>query len=135
MKQEEKELLLKDLSARLPYGVKCNVSGVQQSITLTAIDVFSDYPYKFGVVQFSCTTNVKPYLRPMSSMTEEEKKELGDTIIKLELEHLEYEEGFNVKASKSSTFEIDFYNSHHIDYRGLIGMDLALKAETSTYDF
>lgn len=125
MKQEEKELLLKDLSARIPYGVKCNVSGVQQSITLTAIDVFSDYPYKFGVVQFSCTTNVKPYLRPMSSMTDEEKRDLGSILQRIEISSYDFISPLEVK--------LDWLLKHHFDFRSLISKGLALEAPSDMY--
>ena len=71
MTQEEKQLLLKDLCARLPYGVKVQLSS-------------SASPHKFmgydkGLVRIDTDQryeleHIKPYLRPMSSMTEEEKK-------------------------------------------------------------
>ena len=63
--------------------------------------------------------NYLPYLRPMSSMTEEEWKEYNQTIGK----------------SFSFTDEVDWLNAHHFDYRGLIPMGLALKATKGMYEF
>jgi hypothetical protein len=77
MTKEDKELLFKDLCARLPYGVKVQVyyediagSGYFDE-TVWLID--NDEPFH---VNDRWIENIKPYLRPMSSMTEEEKKEL-----------------------------------------------------------
>ena len=74
MTQEEKDLLLQDLSARLPYGVKLEIDGYYSHI-LKGIDgdtISTDrginYPLRL----------VKPYLRKMSSMSEEEVKEFYD---------------------------------------------------------
>lgn len=82
MTQEEKELLLKDLCARLPYGVKVKVRS-NDIRTVRAVDVVegmvhfveSDSISPFGVhIEHPTTFRqvVKPYLRPMSSMTEED---------------------------------------------------------------
>lgn len=70
MTQEEKQLLLKDLCARFPYGVMCRLSvkGVNISIT-EKLDLGGLEHFIYG------TMDVKPYLRPMSSMTKEERKE------------------------------------------------------------
>jgi hypothetical protein len=76
---------------------------------------------------------IKPYLRPLSSMTEEEDKELSQ-MIEIELNYLESNElGHTVKSAASSAFEVDFYNRHHFDYRGLIEMGLALEAPEGLY--
>jgi len=134
MAQEDKELLLKDLSARLSYEVVVNMDK-QFDMIPSAIDVVSgevwDYMHENGysLEQF----DIKPYLRPMSSMTEEEEEEFKQ-VIELELKHLESEElGHTIISAASSAFEIDFYNKHHFDYRGLIPMGLALKAPDGMY--
>ena len=69
MAQEEKQLLLKDLSARLPYGVmvECSIDSGESMDVVLAPSHITEF------VEDSIM--VKPYLRPMSSMTEEEKKE------------------------------------------------------------
>ena len=108
MTQEDKELLLKDLSGRLPYGVKlryiedCVVKKVSHTITMDT--VWLEHVI-YGDV------DIKPYLRPMSSMTEEEWKEYNQTIGK----------------SFSFTDEVDWLNEHHFDYRGLIEKGLAIE--------
>ena len=111
MTQEDKELLLKDLSARLPYGVKYNFSGNEgcdyELDIITRISVDDAFPIE----------DCKPYLRPMSSMTEEEWKEYNQTIGK----------------SFSFTDEVDWLNAHHFDYRGLIEKGLSLEAPDGMY--
>lgn len=85
MTQENKELLLKDLSARLMYGVMCQVDDGAAGLNdgkLVEIDIskelvrFDDDGYWDVYID-----DVKPYLRPMSSMTEEEKEDLLITLL------------------------------------------------------
>lgn len=138
MTQEQKELLLKDLSARLPYGVKvqidlqsniyppisckvCNIEFTENEGAFIGVETSPDTYNEFR--EFLC----KPYLFPLSSMTEEQNKELSYILFNLEMEHLQDNEtGFTIKSSKVSQVEIDWYNKHHFDYRGLISMDLAI---------
>lgn len=119
MTKEDKELLLKDLCARLPYSVLVKWKEIDVILTPVMLK-----PY----VNEGC----KPYLRPMSSMTKEEKEEMKE-VIEIELTALEGPEGFSVATAASSAFEIDFYNKHHLDYRGLIPMGLALEAKEEMY--
>ena len=107
MSQEHKELLLKDLCARLPYGVIlncCNLVGEK----LYTIDsnglVNNDYDLE----------EVKPYLFPLSSMTDEQYENFLLTNSKITL-----------NGVICSTKGFDFLNKHHFDYRGLIYMGLA----------
>lgn len=75
---------------------------------------------------------IKPYLRPMSSMTEKEKTELDKAYDTL-LENLKSGvSGFNADA-EATAFDVDFYNSHHFDFRGLIEKGLALEAPEGMY--
>ena len=69
----------------------------------------------------------------MSSMTEEENEELKYEI-ELELRALEGEEGHNTVSAAPAAFEVDFYNKHHFDYRGLIEKGLALEAPEGMYE-
>ena len=117
MTQEDKELLLKDLCARLPYGVKVKLGDNPNIFDL-------EYRIKFAIMYGDSDkledildiTNIKPYLFPMSSMTDEQIKE------------------FNSITQKCSTYTgksirlTDFCNKHHIDWRGLIPKDLAIDA-------
>ena len=93
MIQENKDLLLRDLSARLPYKVKC-VSGVDDAILIIeginpncngASEVQVTYE-RSGINFDTKISSIKPYLRPMSSMTEEEKKEYYNLCIEEERE-------------------------------------------------
>lgn len=122
MTQEEKQLLLADLCARLPYGVKCLVifnDGTKDIMTLktglpNSFGKWDFYSKKYSV----CSDNFKPCLRPMSSMTEEEANEF-ETI----------SEGlFTNEAPEQIWGEvIDWLNAHHFDYRGLIDKGLAIE--------
>ena len=116
MTQEDKELLLKDLSARLPYGVKINVNGEEDTLLELGVDT--------GWVNASYDIEeVKPYLRPMSSMTEKERNEYFN-IIKNSIEF------YNCPKSEDICFlivPIDWLLAHHFDYRGLIEKGLAIK--------
>ena len=70
MTQEDKELLLKDLCSRLPYGVK-----VEVTILETNKVIVEEFDYMWLGILYSENPHhmIKPYLRPMSSMTEEEE--------------------------------------------------------------
>lgn len=131
MTQEEKQLLLNDICGRLPYGVKVSVSGddfdnYQYPYLLTAISKFGQdilcKVYSPIYIPLGCPSieNIKPYLRPMSSMTKKEKKEINASFspIGQELFSLPY---------------VDWLISHHFDYRGLIPMGLALEAPEDMY--
>ncbi len=138
---EEKQLLLKDLCARLPYGVivdyKENEFEVPHwKITNIYPDTFDGWigynkrvgagsesgsrPFKIG--------EVKPYLRPMSSMTLVERIELK-AITKGAIQTIGLED---IVVTTDKGF--DYLNAHHIDYRGLIPMGLALEAPENMYD-
>ena len=119
MTQEDKELLLKDLCARLPYNVICQVefreNGKYNSKIMLLSGIFTDEAY-FTTKGGSIYSNeYKPYLFPLSSMTEEEK--------------LMYE-GLMIGTDNISYMldVIDWLNSHHFDYRGLIEKGLAIDA-------
>lgn len=121
MTQEEKDLLLKDLCARLPYGVKLHIPSfsdtpqrLQQISDYETVEI-NDYAIPIDI------NEVKPYLRPMSSMTEEEDYEWWD---------------FSNEPTVlgEHTKSIDFLNSHHFDYRGLIAKGLALEAKEGMYN-
>ena len=121
MKQEDKELLLRDLCARLPYGIKIKTSydKMDEPIELRFINprnesfaIGGDFTLISGL-DFD-TYECKPYLFPLSSMTEAQKKEEYE-ICKY------YLNGYESKL-------IDFYNKNHFDYRGLIPMGLAIDA-------
>ena len=121
MTQEEKDLLLKDLCGRIPYGVMCHTcTGDFKLIGVDEHLVHLDAPvYEEGDDYYYWEHNIKMYLRPMSSMTEEELEEYG------RLWHRQY----NYPTELDIQFKTDLFdwlNKNHFDYRGLIGKELAL---------
>lgn len=113
MTQEDKELLLKDLCARLPYGV---IIQIKDWAVL-------DAELKIGHINRLQINDVelKPYLFPMSSMTEEQKVIYGDLCYSI-IQSL-------AKNMQSELNElINWLNAHHFDYRGLIEKGLAIDA-------
>ena len=128
MTQEEKDLLLKDLSARLQYGVEVEYNNIN-------CEVLSIDKYNEELTIWICTgystivklEDVKPYLFPLSSMTEEQKKaapfesSLLNAFINGYISLFEDEELTLDDLNRL----YDWFNENHFDYRGLIPMDLA----------
>ena len=118
MKQEHKELLLKDLCSRLPYGVKISVNDKVE--TLQGIDIL-DNVVEYDSFLSSNIEEVKPYLFPLSSMTEEQRKEYTSL-----LNHIMTIEG---DVCDVCTVEsINWLLENYFDYRGLIDKGLAIDA-------
>ena len=149
---QDKELLLKDLCARLPYGVNGRVYAetTKGEYDINGDMIFFDSPFDVTLDDINTSTEeihviaignedmvdfiedqqtwgdryivdeFKPYLRPMSSMNEEEKEQTRDLWI-------------DADTKTHATRLIDFYNKHHFDYRGLIEKGLALKAPKGMY--
>jgi len=135
MTQEEKQLLLKDLSARFPYGVICRLSAKDADVSITEKLNLGGLAYFI-----SGTMDVKPYLRPLPSMTEEERKEYesffsigeyacGGTLYGEEYEYIA--DGPDDISQSICLF--DWLDQHHFDYRGLIPMGLAIEAPEDMY--
>lgn len=124
----KKDLLLKDLSARLPYGVKFSIT-VKNPITFEPIETTGTISSinRYGIVSFVWNyegqeilvknalhiKDVKPYLFPLSSMTEEQN-----------IEYLRTCKGSNASIPTLASF--DWCNKNHFDYRNLIGKNLAI---------
>ena len=140
MTQEEKELLLKDLCARLSYGVMCygvtmdmdeDDNYISKGVTGTLCEIHK-YESKccYGLVGLMNECNIetiKPYLRPMSSMTTEELMHYHDLCARSDVAHYEFSE-LGTEIEYNDTWEsIDYLNSIHVDYRGLIPMGLAIE--------
>ena len=125
MTTEQKQLLIKDLCARLSYGVMCDILG--HPLKLIGIHPNKKFTLEFDRGEYMPTDymleDVEPYLRPMSSMTEEEK--------------IVYDKTFAYfKDIPCYTLEsFDWLNAHHFDYRGLIEKGLALPAPDGMYNF
>ena len=115
MVQEDKDLLLRDLCARLPFGVRVKSSRRRMPVTLS-LDVMTDF-------HLGCS--IKPFLRPSSSITEDEKRECKD--------YLHSIEGALIGNMGRAIWFFDWLNAHHFDYRGLINDGLALEALKGMY--
>ena len=120
MQENSKQLLLKDLCARLPYNVICQVefreSGKYQSKSMFLSGVFTDEAY-FTTESGSIYSNeYKPYLFPLSSMTDEQEEEYNDLNC--------YELGCFPHTEEA----LDYLIKNHFDYRGLIEKGLAIDA-------
>lgn len=157
MKQKDKQLLFKDLCARLPYGVKIlhkgwnyewdgelstveRVVGIDEDFIYTkVIDIHNGEEYGDGEYLID-TFDDKLFLRSMSSMTEDESAELSNIISEWFDKELFYltEEPFLKYALSEINYSInpqlfDWLNAHHFDYRGLIKMGLAIEAPKGMY--
>ena len=123
MTQEDKELLLKDICARLPYNViiNCTDSDTDYNCFLTT-DIVNEL---FHNIEYY---NYKPYLRPMSSMTEEEIKEFTSITENVLVIGKKYTSILDIDS-------INWLNEHHFDYRGLIekGLAIEVKEENNPY--
>lgn len=119
MTQKDKQLLLIDLCARLPHNCR---------VFYEYVDDLDNKTYGYSLTLNTWCINefiankavIKPYLRPMSSMTEDEK-----TVLKLCNAFTEF---------RSMELKIDFLNTYHLDYRGLIPRGLALEAPEGMYN-
>ena len=122
MKQEEKDLLLKDLCARVPYGVKVKfkTNGIIENKENFIYNEDGEYEYitngksylTLDIIEMLSNNSIeeiKPYLFPLSSMTEEQKEDMIKSSCGI--------------GSDKNVF--DWYNKNHFDYRGLIPMGLA----------
>ena len=119
MTQQDKELLLKDLCARLPYGVKVEIKSYDNEekpwfgeLSCKDLDCFlHDVVY----------TSIRPYLRPRESMTAEEEREF---------QKIKYSYHFD----EHSYILFDWLKAHHFDYRELIEKGLAIEAPEGMYN-
>ena len=125
MNKEEKEILLRDLCNRLPYNVMCQVEfkedGKYNSKVMLLSGIFTDEAY-FTTKGGSIYSNeYKPYLRPMSSMTDEEQRILDSMCNGVEMVS-------RLSGLKMFDKAFNWLNENHFDYRGLIEMGLAIDA-------
>ena len=131
MTQKDKELLLKDLCARLPYGVIVNVKGFDYDYNDKITQI-----YKGVGCSIQVTTNmpydieqVKPYLFPLSSMTDRQKNLFSLIVCKLDDSDM-WRNGDMIFIDNETDLDslLDFYNKNHLDWRGLIPKGLAIDA-------
>lgn len=117
MEQEDRKLLLRDLSARLNNGVRITWNGTDSVVCNHAI---------YSAICQSNDFSFKPCLRSLTSMTEEEKKE-----------YCNLQDRFLLSSQHPVTDAyalFDWLNAHHFDYRGLIEKGLALEAPEGMYN-
>ena len=127
MTKEDRQLLLVDLCSRLPYGVK----GLALGGKIDSIKTLSptEYPWVKTSSGLSChlgNGQFKPYLRPMSSMTEDERNEIRDYVIIDEYKRI-------ISDNEGIIKYINWLNRKMFDYRGLIEKGLAIKAPEDMY--
>ena len=119
MTQEHKDLLLKDLCARLPYNVKIKIKTYEDIDEIDSIGTLRQLNKQyFWILEDEyerCIEYNKPYLFPLSSMTEEQKDIFGKL-------------WWNTHGVNMAMHAIDYLNKNHFDYRGLIEKGLALDA-------
>ena len=110
---QDKELLLKDIYARIPYGVKgcCE----NETFHTTPLHWYAEHTLEYSVNYMVMKFGWRPYLFPLSSMTEEQK----DIFSKL---------WWNTNGLNMAMHSIDYLNKNHFDYRGLIEKGLAIDA-------
>ena len=117
MTQEDRQILLKDLSSRLPYGVRYrrfawDDKREEKCISAKIYSISPDgYVRNYHEDESDYIDNVRPYLFPFSSITKKTLEELSAYI-----------------DIKNAYVAVEFFNSHHIDYRGLIEKGLAIDA-------
>ena len=149
MTQNERDLLFKDLSARLPYRVKIKITPneIIENVESVVYIVDSEYSYISPNSTILNADNIKllfndywkeckPYLFPMSSMTEEQKYDFYCRFIENDCDfddfkefYFENNEWHKMLTSIDDIEEIiDWFNKNHFDYRSLIPMGLAIDA-------
>lgn len=120
--------IIKDISSRIPYRVKVKYEDLQ-FIVLGIVNVRGEYFLKLkGQDKDVSIRDCRLYLRPMSSITEKERKELQYALLSMATSPYD-------QTKEAMILTIDFYLSHHFDYRGLIEKGLALEAPSDMYKF
>ena len=152
MTQENKELLFKDLSARIPYHVRAKVWLKDRTTEEGPLDLQHNYAdVLLNAFYYNKIVDIKPYLRPMSSMTKEEKKEFSKLLVKryceedweghistsycIKIDNVYTDDEDGIKYPSAFSIDaIDWLNAHHFDYRGLLERRLALEAPKDMYN-
>ena len=133
MAQEDKDLLFKDFCARYPYKLKVKVPTLQEDAIFTLVAICEDYitVMKDNGSCFDIYNSIEvfPFLRPMSSMTEEEEKEYAKIVVKSQ--NCSFE-----NSESATTMANDWLLSKGFDVRGLISKGLAIEVteENNPYE-
>lgn len=166
MTQQERQLLLQDLAARVPYGLMidfyCNESRRKSRFSTNLIGIEVDNAIirdienngaRIRVDMFSRGCNIKPYLRPLSSMSGNEIYSIAGIVIPGLPHNIDetkgtcsvcchdytddIEQDFSVRDLANGIYGIeglDWLNANHFDYRGLIQKGLAITAPEGMYN-
>lgn len=155
MTEEHIKLLTKELCARLPYGVKIKTDyfatatliSLRKNISLNSSKELSvtydisgkDEPFQMDERWGTPISEIKPYLIPLSCMTEEQYDEMEKMVLNDYTDHMRITNELREKVDFITHWPlyspdvIDWFNRNHFDYRGLIEMGLALKAPDGMY--
>ena len=135
MSKEDKELVFRDLSARLPYGVRVKVWLKEGDTEEGVLDLAHNYgDVLLDAFYLNKIVDIKPYLRHRSDMTEEEKKTyrtLQDVVCSYNYEFGDIVDDYVCVDNYAS---LDYLNSIHVDYRDMIEKGLAYRAPKGMYD-
>lgn len=130
MRAEDKELLTRDLCARLPYGVNVGADGRYEG-TLEGVENMNTIPVvrlKGVGIKFSISF-VKPYLRPMSSLTD---KEWADCVRSSNISY-DGNEQHRIVTALMADARARWYDKHMFDHRGLLPKGLAIEMPKEMY--
>lgn len=132
MTQQDKDLLYLDLCARLPHGITCDINdssrntlqGIIESVDISYMDNEPFFKVKTDNKTFAVPVEqIKPYLRPISSLSQEERDkfcDIGGVISHKPSDGKLYLVAYFPEA-------LDYLNSIHADYRGMIEKGLAIE--------
>lgn len=156
MTQEHVDLLTKELSARVPYGVKIKTDffqtatliSIRKNISLNSGKELSvtydisgkDEPFQMEERWGTPISEIKPYLIPLSCMTEEQYDEMEKMVLNDYTDHMRITNELREKVDFITHWPlyspdvIDWFHRNHFDYRGLIEMGLVLKAPDGMYN-
>jgi hypothetical protein len=149
MTQEEKDLLLKDLCARLPYEAHVYIEFENGNILDDTV-LNAQYIHDWMAVPSCQNMAIKPYLRPISTMTSNELDELIKRLNHTSAGRIINKENFQIMpvlnvvwftnmkeyecvSTRMMSIVIDFLNEYHFDYNDLISMDMAIEAPKDMY--
>lgn len=131
MDEKHKRILVRELCARLPYGVMVRTAVRYKTLDIELLD---------AIMGGRATFVILPLLRPMESMSEDEKAEYNRAADR-DLDRMAGKVGRKLQGDEkldetlTPYYEhIDWLLEHHFDYRGLIEMGLALPAPDGMYD-
>lgn len=136
MTQEDRDLLLKDLSARLPYKVKVRTNRGPEIIEGLAPFCHNEVKIALNLDWSLSISDYTPYLRSMSSMTEEEKRHISKMMCLRTYDNgVVYDMTYPVYTPYYVMEDcLTYLRSIHVDYLGLIEKGLALEAPEGMYE-